>query len=210
MITKKLTNEWIEASTTARKIINSHTAECAKNIQREPCNCTWIYDNVRDSIAKILTDLENAEKISIIPTHELAEIQIDLIQKQKVDKSDWNSVKNFEIQKVRKKYLEEIIKKKAKKIENLLPVEIFALEDKLFGGYVDNEDQCDSFKEFIDHRIQKIIDELQIVMFRHDDNSKLAKQNYLQELQLLWSEREIMYSEEEDEILELVAEKWKT
>ena len=124
------------------------------------------------------------------------------------DRGDWDSIKDYEIQQVRLKHLETIIDKKAKKKEDLLPIEIFALEDKLSGVDVTADDRYNAYNSYIDYRTQDLIDKLDANRFDHENDATLKRQDQIHELHRLWEDRLTINTGSEAEAWKIVNKEW--
>ena len=201
--------EWVEASTTARKTVNYHVTKGANNIvQRTAQNYQFVYDNVEEVVLKVIDALAEVEIIDTISPWELAEIQKDIIRKMFPDRGNWDSIKNYEIQNVRLKHLESIIEKKTEEKKNLLPIEIFALEDKLSGVDVTADDRYNAYNGYVDYRIQHLMDKLDSERFDHETDSTLKRQDEIHELHRLWSDKLTINTGSESEVWKIVNSEW--
>ena len=168
-----------------------------------------VHDKIKTTVLKILTALDEPDKVLSFFPWELAQIQIDLIQKQKVNKSDWNSVKNGVIQGVRKSYLEDIVKGKIQEKENLLPPEKMALEDKFTAADVTEYNRYDIYLEFLSHRLHELIETLRKEVYERDGDSLLRRQDQICEFHKWWSDRLLILEGSNDDKWDVVNEAWQ-
>ena len=209
LMATKRAEQWVNASTTARKTVNYHVTKAAnKLVQRNAQNYQFVYDSIEEAVFKIIDALESVGSIDTIAPYELAEIQKDLIRKMFPDRSDWDSIKNYEIQQVRLKHLETIIDKKAKKKEDLLPIEMFALEDKLSSVDVTADDRYNAYNGFLDYRTNDLVDKLRAEVYENELDDTMKRQEQIRELHRLWRDKLTINTGSEAEVWKIVNKEW--
>ena len=203
------TREWMESSATARKTINYYATQAAnKIVQRTEQNYKFVYDKVEEGVLAAVGALISVGKITDIPPWQTAEIEKERILKLYPDRSDWESIKNYEIQQVRLSHLESIIEKKVEREGDLLPIELFALDDKLSFVDVTADNRYNAYTGFIEDRFDNIVDDLRANVYEDEREDIIKRQDQIREMHRLKEDKKLIARGTENEVWKMINKEW--
>ena len=209
MYNRTTTKAWLNASHTAKKIVETHINSTVSRLLSIPHGNKDIKEALYDLVVNTLTDLESTERIHAACPHELADILKDDILNTQVDHSNWESVMNDKIQLERLKHLNEIIKKKIGAKGILLPKEIRALEDTFTSDDVPDEVRYNTYVNFIDDRLWELAKELKINMYGELSADNEKRKDAISEQYKLLSDKRIIQMDSEEAVWELINKVWR-
>ena len=209
MHNRTTTKAWVNASHTAKKIVETHINSTVSRLLSIPHGNKDIREALYDLVINTLTDLESTERIHAAQPHELAEILKDDILNTQVDHSNWEAVMNDKIQLERLKHLNEIIKKKLSVKSNLLPEEIRALEDTFTANDVPDEVRYNTYINFVEDRLWELAKELKINMYGELSADNEKRKDHISEQYKLMTDQRIIKMDSEEAIWELINKVWR-
>ena len=209
MANRITTKAWVNASHTAKKIVESHVNTTVSKLLSNPHGNKEIQEALYDLVFNTLTDLEDTERIHTTHPHELAEILKDHILNTQVDFSNWESVMEDKIQLERLKHLNEIIKKKISQKSVLLPDEIRALEDNFTSSDVPEEVRYNTYINFIEDRLWELAKELKINMYGELSKDHELRKDHISEQYRLMADQRVIKMDSEEAVWELINKVWR-
>ena len=209
MANRTTTKAWLNASHTAKKIVESHINTTISRLLSNPHGNKDIEKALYNLVVNTLTDLEDTERIHATHPHELAEILKDHILGTEVDRSNWEEVMNDKIQLERLKHLNTIIEKKIKLKATLLPNEIRALEDEFTSADVPEEVRYNTYINFIEDRLWELANELKDKMYGELSKDHELRKDHINEQYKLLSDKRTIQMDSEEAVWELINYVWR-
>ena len=209
MVNRITTKAWLNASHTAKKIVESHVNTTVSKLLSNPHGNKDIEEVLHDLIINTLTDLEDTERIHAHQPHELAEILKDHILNTQVNHSNWEEVMKDKIQLERLKSLNEIISKKISNKSNLLPNEIRSLEDDFTAADVPEEVRYNTYINFIEDRLWELAKELKINMYGELSKDHEIRKDHINEQYKLMSDQRVIKMDSEEAVWNLINKVWR-